>query len=71
LAHGVFHVVEAHRQIAGVVLRRLARLALALLRGLIATAEQIVEKAGALLLRRSGAGQQQRRKCYERENAAT
>ncbi len=74
LAQRVFHAVEAHRQIAGIALRDLAPLALTLLgltllRGLLATAEQIVEEAGALVLRRRSAGQQQHGKRGERRDA--
>jgi hypothetical protein len=47
----------------------LIALTLALLRGLIATAEQIVEETGALVLRRRSAGQQQHGNRGERRDA--
>src|SRR6185437_4275735 len=74
LAQCALHAIDAYRQIAGVGLRYLMRISLtllgrALLRGPLTAAEQIVEEAGTLLLRDSGAGQQQHGKRGKRRGA--
>jgi hypothetical protein len=76
LAQRAFHAIEADRYIAGVRLRHTAlRLWLRLwlrrcarLSRRLAAAEKIIEEtAGTLLLRRSGAGEKQRKRGASRE----